>query len=516
MNGADRLCDALLACGIDVCFANPGTSEMAFVAALDRRPELRCVLGLFEGVVSGAADGYARMTDRPAATLLHTGPGLANGLANFHNANRARVPVVSVVGDHAAYHLPFDAPLTSDIESLARPMSRWVRRIEGPDAVADAAVDAHHAAMTQAGVATLILPADAAWSAARPRPTPVPRPVARSPVDRDVIRDVAAAIHKAGPRAVLFLAGEVARAAPLAIAGRIAAKTGARLFGEVLCGRIERGAGIVPIERIPYPIDQALATLKEIDVLVIVGGQEPVAFFAYPGKPSRLVPEGASVMMLADPTEDGTQALTALAEALGAPENAPVRIHPRTEMPHATGPLTNDAMATILAASVPEGAIIAEEALTSVRDFYALSAGAPRHDIMMVTGGAIGVGIPQATGAAIACPGRKVINLQADGSGMYTLQGLWTQARERLDVLTVIFSNRAYAILRVEMARIGVETPGHNARRMMDIDDPALDWVALAKGMGVEGARAETCERFRDLLAEGLRRKGPFLIEAVM
>jgi acetolactate synthase-1/2/3 large subunit len=370
--------------------------------------------------------------------------------------------------------------------------------------------------MTQAGVATLILPADAAWSEARPGPTPVPRSVGRSPVDRGVIRDVAAAIRKAGPRAGLFLAGEVARAAPLAIAGRIAVKTGARLFGEVLCGRIERGAGIVPIERIPYPIDQALATLKDIDVLVIVGGQEPVAFFAYPGKPSRLVPEGAAVMTLADPTQDGTQALAALAEALGAPESAPVLTLPRTPMPSTVGPLTNDAMAAILAASVPEGAIIAEEALTSVRDFYALSAGAPRHDIMMVTGGAIGVGIPQATGAAVACPDRKVINLQADGSGMYTLQGLWTQARERLDVLTVIFSNRAYAILRIEMARIGVETPGHNARRMMDIDDPALDWVALAKGMGVEGARAETCERFRDLLAEGLRRKGPFLIEAVM
>ncbi|MFY8151135.1 MAG: thiamine pyrophosphate-binding protein, partial [Hyphomicrobiales bacterium] len=258
------------------------------VAALDRRPELRCVLGLFEGVVSGAADGYARMTDRPAATLLHTGPGLANGLANFHNANRARVPVVSIVGDHASYHLPFDAPLTSDIEALARPMSRWVRRAEGPDHIAEAAVAAHHAAITQAGVATLILPADAAWSDATPGPVPGPLPVTRQPVDRTLIGTVADALRRAGPRAGLFLAGEVARAAPLAVAGRIAAETGARLFGEVLCGRIERGAGLVPIERIPYPIDQALATLAGIDLLVVIGGQEPVAFFAYPGKPSRL------------------------------------------------------------------------------------------------------------------------------------------------------------------------------------------------------------------------------------
>jgi acetolactate synthase-1/2/3 large subunit len=516
MNGADRLCDALLAGGVNVCFANPGTSEMAFVAALDRRPDMRCVLGLFEGVATGAADGYARMTDQPAAVLLHTGPGLANGLANLHNARRAFVPVVNVVGDHASYHLPFDAPLTSDIESLARPMSSFVRRVTGPDDVAEAAVAAHAAALSTRGVATLILPANAAWSETTPGPTPAPQAVIRPPVPADRVTAAAALLRKAGSRAGLFLAGQTARQAPLDLAARIAAKTGARLFGEVLCGRIERGQGVAPIERIPYPIDLAVELLKDIDVLVLVGGREPVAFFAYPGKPSRLVGDQCDVMSLASPVEDAHTALMMLADELAAPAAAPALPRPAPEKVAPSGPLTNAAMAAMLAGIVPEGAIIAEEALTSIPSFYAETAHAPRHDYLMVTGGAIGVGIPLATGAAVACPDRKVINLQADGSGMYTLQGLWTQARERLDVLTVVFSNRAYAILRIEMQRMGIEHPGRNARRMMDIDDPALDWVALARGMGVEGGRAETCEDFARLLEIGLARRGPFLIEAVM
>ncbi len=520
MNGADRLCDALLAGGVNVCFANPGTSEMAFVAALDRRPDMRCVLGLFEGVATGAADGYARMTDQPAAVLLHTGPGLANGLANLHNAKRAFVPVVNVVGDHASYHLPYDAPLTSDIESLARPMSSFVRRVTGPDDVGDAAVAAHAAALATRGVATLILPANAAWSETQPGPTPAPQAVVRPPVSADRVRSAAALLRKAGARAGLFLAGQAARQAPLDLAGRIVAKTGARLFGEVLCGRIERGQGVTPIERIPYPIDLAVDLLKDIDVLVLVGGREPVAFFAYPGKPSRLVGDHTQVVSLASPVEDAHGALRMLADELGAPSQvpsqAPSLARPAPEKVAPTGPLTNEAMAAMLAGVVPEGAIIAEEALTSIPSFYGATAHAPHHDYLMVTGGAIGVGIPLATGAAVACPDRIVINLQADGSGMYTLQGLWTQARERLDVLTVVFSNRAYAILRIEMQRMGIENPGRNARRMMDIDDPALDWVSLARGMGVDGGRAETCEDFARLLEIGLSQRGPFLIEAVM
>ncbi|MBB6412875.1 acetolactate synthase large subunit [Mesorhizobium sangaii] len=517
MNGADVLCDVLLANDVTVCFANPGTSEMHFVAALDRKPQMRCVLGLFEGVVTGAADGYARMTDRPAATLLHTGPGLANGLANMHNARRALSPMINIVGDHAAYHLPLDAPLTSDIESLAKPMSNWVRRIAGPDDVAPATEAAFRASLTPPGVTTLILPADAAWgevgaaSIGKVKLAPPPA------VDMDAVRTVAAAIRAAPGRAGIIVRGQVARADALAVAGQISTGSDVRLFSEVLIARMQRGRGRVAPTRIPYPIDAATALLRDIDVLVLVGAREPVAFFAYPGKPGRLVREGCQVLTLAAHGEDLSAALEALRDELGIKPSQPTAF--ATAFPDAatpSGQLTEDAIALSVAHKLPADAIVCDEAVTSARRFFALSAFAAPHDYMMTTGGSIGGGIPLATGAAIACPGRKVINLEADGSGMYTVQGLWTQARENLDVVTIVFSNRTYAILHGEMRNVGVGAIGENARRMLDLDQPSLDWVCLAKGMGVEAARADTCERFDALLESALSRRGPFLIEAVL
>ncbi|MBZ9937758.1 acetolactate synthase large subunit [Mesorhizobium sp. BR1-1-16] len=516
MNGADRLCDTLLASGVDVCFANPGTSEMHFVAALDRKPAMRCVLALFEGVATGAADGYGRMAGKPAATLLHTGPGLGNGLANLHNARRARTPLVNIVGDHASYHLGFDAPLTSDIDSIARPMSAFVRRATGPDDVGPAAEATIAAAIERQGVATLILPSDAAWSPVGPsdaRPAAIASP---PKVDEARLADLATALIAAGGRAGLLLAGKAPRGAALEMAGRIAARTGARLFEEVLNGRSERGGDRVPLERIPYPIDQAVAALADLDLLVLVGAREPVAFFAYPGKPSRLLPDGCRIETLAGPGDDIPDALKRLAERLGATRPPPRRVAATTAPGSPSGPLTEDAVSVIAAAGLTEDAIVVDEALTSGRRFYALSASGPRHDYMMCTGGAIGTGMPLSVGAAIACPGRKVVTLQADGSGMYTLQALWTAAREKLDVLVVIFANRAYAILRLEMGNVGVTGFGHNADRMLRLDEPALDWVSLARGMGVEAARADTCERFADLYRSAVGTKGPFLIEAVI
>lgn len=516
MNGADVLCDTLLACGIDTCFANPGTSEMHFVAALDRRPEMRCILGLFEGVVTGAADGYARMTDRPAATLLHTGPGLANGLAGLHNARRARSPIVNIVGDHASHHLAFDAPLTSDIDSLARPMSAWVGRATGPDDVARAAIEAHRAALTEPGVATLILPADAAWSTANPSSIE-PAPPVRPAVPPERIRAVASALRAARGRCGIVLSGPAARSEPLAAAARVAVATGARLFGDMFMPRVERGRGRVPIERIPYPVDQALARLADCDLLVLVNTQAPVAFFAYPGKPSRLVRADAQVLTLAHPAENGAQAIQALADVLGTPSIAAggsdhIAAHAE---PSPTGPLTDEATARIIARNLPEGAIVVDEALTSVRAFYDLTVNGPAHDYLMACpGGAIGAGLPVATGAAVACPDRKVICLQADGSGMYTAQALWTQAREGLDVVTIILANRAYVILQLEMRAVGVERVGRNAERMLTLDNPPIDWVHLAAGMGVEGRRVDTAEDLTDALAAANRRRGPFLIEA--
>jgi acetolactate synthase I/II/III large subunit len=516
MNGADHLCDGLLAHGVDVCFANPGTSEMHFVAALDRRPEMRCILGLFEGVVTGAADGYGRMADKPAVTLLHTGPGLANGLANLHNARRVRTPVINVVGDHASYHLKFNAPLTTDIESLARPMSHWVHRIAGPNDVEASVTEAWKAAMTSPGVATLILPADAAWGDAAAKPTGKAKLPALGHVSAPDVRAVAEALRRASPgRTGVLLGGRALRADCVAVAERLRG-AGIRIFGEMFVTRMERGGGRGDVERIPYPVDRALDLLRDIDVLVLIGASAPVAFFAYPGKPGALTPETCEIVSLADHNHDARYALEGLADELGA-KARPSR--KRGALPPAPthGVLTDEALTLIVANLLPEGAIVRDEGATSMRGFFQVSKDCPSHDYLFAsTGGAIGNGIPTATGAAIACPDRKVIGLQADGCGMYTVQGLWTQARENLDIVTIVFSNRTYAILHAEMRNVGVNQIGRNAKRMLDLDEPALDWVTISRGMGVEAARAETCEEFTKLFKGALGRRGPYLIEVAL
>ncbi|MBL8345793.1 MAG: acetolactate synthase large subunit [Rubrivivax sp.] len=519
--GADLLCETLLAHGVDHCFANPGTSEMHFVAALDRQPRMRCLLGLSEGVVTGAADGYARMAGRPACTLLHTGPGLANGLANLHNAKRAASPMVNVVGDHATYHLEHDAPLTSDIESLARPMSHWVARSPSADGLGEVAAAAVREARTPPGrIATLILAADHSWGATTagvPAAAPLPRAL---PPDAAALLQAAAAL-KRGAGTVLLLAGDTLRAEGLALAARIASATGARLLAPQANARVERGLGRVMIDRVPYVVDKALAMLKETTSIVLVGAKAPVGFFAYPGKPGSMLPPGCEVITATRPGQDGLVALRELAErvgAVGAAAEAAARpmFAARRDLPLPAGALTAAAVAQAVVALLPEQAIVCDESVSSGREFFPMSWHAAPHDYLQITGGAIGIGIPLATGAAVAAPGRKVVTLQADGSAMYTLQGLWTQARERLDVVTVIFSNRRYAILHGEYVQTGAGVPGANARRLFDIEDPALDWVALARGMGVAAERAETAERFNAVLAAALKQGGPFLIEAVI
>ncbi len=515
MNGADQLCDSLLDLGIDVCFANPGTSEMHFVAALDRKPQMRCVLGLFEGVVTGAADGYARMRRQPAATLLHTGPGLANGLANLHNARRAGSPIINIVGDHAAYHLKYDAPLTTDIESLARPMSRFVRRLNSAGEIADGVAEAYNQAMLAPGPATLILPADSAWSAtAGQAKGSFARPKRPSP-SADIVRRAADAIRHSGGRFAILVGDEAALEQGTALAGRIASTFGGAVLAAVLPSRVRRGRGQVSPMSIPYPVDLALETLRGLEVLVLVGTPEPVAFFAYPGKPGRLVPDECRVVALASPAEDQVAALEALAHEIGAVSNMPVA-RPALEARQLRGSLSADSLGEVLARQLPEGAIVCDEGVTSAARFRALSHQAAPHDVLSVPGGSIGGGMPLALGAAIACPDRKVVNLQADGSGLYTVQALWTEARENLNVLTIILANRAYAILQGELRNLGVNDVGRNATRMMSLGDPAIDWVQLASGFGVEARRVETCEAFADVLSAAMVRRGPFLIECVI
>ena len=509
MNGAESLVHTLLACGVDTCFTNPGTSEMHFVAALDRIPGMRCILGLQENVVTGAADGYARMQDRPAATLLHCGPGLANGLANLHNARRARSPVVNLVGDQATYHRPFDAPLTADTEGWARPVSLWTRT-----AMHAATVGADAAACVQAavgGIATLILPSDTCWDDGGVVATPLP--VVETPkASPDAVEHAARALRSGEP-CMLILGGKALRAESLSVAGGVLAATGARMLAQTSNARIEHGAGRVPIDRVPYVVDVALQALAGLKHLILVGAVPPVGFFAYPRKPSRMYPEDCAVHVLARPEQDAPEALRRLADALGAKPQATGA--PRAKVEPARGAVTPETLGQTLAALLPEGAIVVDEGVSFGRGVFGACDGAAPHDWLQLTGGAIGGGVPLATGAAVGAPGRRVVAVQADGSGMYTLQGLWTQARERLDVTTVILANRKYAILLGEYAGVGAN-PGRTAMDMMDLGNPDLDWVRLANGMGVEAAKAETMESFADLLRQANARPGPFVIELVI
>jgi acetolactate synthase-1/2/3 large subunit len=513
VNGAESLARTLVASGVTVCFTNPGTSEMHFVAALDRVEGIRCVLGLFEGVVTGAADGYARMTGLPAATLLHLAPGLGNGLANLHNASRARSPIVNVIGDHATYHKQYDAPLNADIEGIAKAYSKWLRTSKSAADVARDGAEAVAAARTAPGrIATLILPADTAWnegSGVAPAQTvPPPAPVTSASVDR------AAALLKSGGKGAILLAGSTLLRDGLARAGRIAAATGAELLAPYSIARIERGAGLVPVDRVPYPIDQAVERLKHLAYLILVGAPAPVSFFAYPSKPSVVTPKDCVIHTLARPEEDLLGALDALADAVGARNTAPVQKLERTAA--ATGAITLPGIGAVIASLLSEGTIVIDESITSGRSLLPMTRTCPPHDWLPNPGGSIGFAMPVAVGAAVACPDRKVLCLESDGSGMYTLQALWTMAREKLKVTTVLFANRTYNILKGELAQVGAGNPGRRALDMLEIGRPDLDWVGLARGMGVPAERADTLDDLHRYVAAGLASGGPSLVELVL
>jgi acetolactate synthase-1/2/3 large subunit len=514
MNGAQSLLETFVTAGIDVCFTNPGTSEMHFVAALDQQPGMRAILGLFEGVVTGAADGYARMAGKPACTLLHLGPGLANGLANLHNARRARSPVVNVVGEHATYHRQLDAPLTSDIHGFASPVSAWIRVCESADQVAGDAAAAVQAALLPPGqIATLILPADTAWNPARGGAAPLPVP-GLTPADPNAVEDVIRALHSGEP-CTLLMNGIGVSDAGLRIASQIALHTGTRLLGDTFIARTPRGAGRVDLPRLPYFAEQAEETLAGTRHLILVDTKAPVSFFAYPGRASELTPAGCTVHRLTAPGEDTVTALQAVADGLGARGVAPLTTSlVRPGLP--TGALHPASIAQTLSALLPDQAVLVNEAATSGFALPALTSQSAPHDWLDLTGGAIGMGLPAAIGAAVACPDRRVVALQADGSAMYTIQSLWTMAREQLDVTVILFANRKYAILQVEFMRVGAENPGPKAMSMLDLSRPDLDFVALAKGMGVPAIRATDAPGFNRALAESFATPGPFLIEAMI
>jgi acetolactate synthase-1/2/3 large subunit len=511
MNGAEGLVATLLGSGVDVCFTNPGTSEMHIVAALDRAPQMRCVLGLFEGVVTGAADGYARMAGQPACTLLHLGPGLANGLANLHNASRAHTPIINIIGQHATHHLLHDTPLKADIEGIARPYSDWLRTSSSPSGISRDATQAIAASRTAPGrIATLIVPADFAWGEGGEVAPPSDLPAARPPQSRNV--DRAAEMLTSGLPICLLLAGNALHGAGLAAAGRIAAVTGAKLLAPYPFARMERGASAPPVERMPYIFEQASALLRGFRQMILVGAPAPRSYFAHPVKESVPTPAQCEIHELAFPGEDYTAALEALADALQIHEasSATAKII-RPPLPN--GAISFPGLAAAVAAVLPENAIVVDESMTSGRGLMEATRGIGPHDWLANTGGSIGIAMPLAVGAAVACADRKVLCLSADGSGMYTLQALWTMARESLNVTTVVYANRVYGVLKREFSSLGIGDPGPRALDLFEIGRPDLDWVSLAQGMGVPGTRVSSLETFTTALRNGFASGGPTLIQ---
>jgi acetolactate synthase-1/2/3 large subunit len=511
VKAAQRLLEHFAGHGVSACFANPGTSEMHLVAAMDAVPAIRPILCLFEGVATGAADGFGRMAGYPALTLLHLGPGLANGIANLHNAYRARTPVLSLIGEHATHHRANNPPLATDIEALARPVSAWLKTVEQTqDLVADgaAALRAAHAK----GPAALILPADIAWSDVEPDPagaSPNFTPAA------DWKRALNQAARALGPRSVLLLGGRTLTANACLAAQRIAEKTGVQVFIETFPARIARGRGVPALRRLPYLTEMASALLASAETIVLAGATRPVAFFALPGRVTSLAPENASFIDYFPPYGDPTEALEALAEAVGASAlqtgsaEAPV-------IPADSGArLDPGGVAQTLATCLPEDAIVSDESNTlGVYAFDAAAAAAP-HVWLTLTGGSIGQGLPLATGAAVACPGRRVVALEADGSALYTIQALWTQAREGLDVTNIILNNGAYAILKLEMMRAGINAQTEAAAALFDLQRPGIDFTQVARGFGVPAQRVASLGEFATALRRSFDTPGPTLIEAM-
>lgn len=513
MNGAESLVHTLLKSGVDTCFANPGTSEMHFVGALDRIPGMHCVLGLQENVVTGMADGYYRIAGKPACTLLHCGPGLANGMGNLHNARRARAGIVNIVGDQATYHRPFDAPLTADTEGMARTVSAWVRTSTDVREVGrDAAVAIQTARAMTGQIATLILPADASWNEGGVVHEALPVPAA-PPVDPHAVVN-AARVLRSGKNVLILLADKATHAPAQALAWRVAQATGADMLASYTNAHMQRGRGRIALERVPYGTDAAIKELSKYEHLILVNAAAPVGFFAYPGKPSTQYPADAQVHVLSRFDQDPVAALQALVDELGAAEASIPEAGPLPGL--VGGAVTQEGLAQNLAALIPENAIVSNESISFGRDFYKFTHVAPAHDWLNLGGGAIGDGLPVSTGAAVAGKGeRRVISLQADGSAMYSLQSLWTQAREQLPCTTILLNNRKYNILIGEYKNVGA-VPGPTAMGMLDLSNPDLDWVKIANSMGVEAARATTLEECSDLMKQSFTRKGPFLIDLMI
>jgi acetolactate synthase-1/2/3 large subunit len=509
ITGAEAILNVAAAAGIKVCFANPGTTELSLVQALDKTPAIHSVLAIFEGVCTGAADGYTRISGTPALALLHLGPGLANGIANLHNARKANTPVISIVGEHATWHIAANAPLTSDIATLAQPMSKFVHTTTRPESAAsDMALTIAQAMQLPSGPATLIIPGDVQWAEIDEQPTTLKIPEPTPPTSNDI--DKATRALRAG-NAALVLSGRALRAAGMRSAERIMRATGCRVLAPTFPPVQDRGAGLLSPDKIPYPPEPARQLLAPYRSVILAGAREPVAFFGYPNSRSGLCAEDANIIHLCPPTTDPSVALAALAEALNAPPTQAVPAAERPQPPH--GALTPLTMCQAVAAAQPDNLIVMDEGATAGFAYYGFSAGAPPFTYMALTGGSIGQGLPCAVGAAAAEPRKRVICLEGDGSSLYTIQALWTMAREKQNVTTVICKNRAYSILRWEMERART-TPGPASLALTSLENPEISFVKVAEGFGVEARAARTAEQLTEALHYSFKTPGPMLIEA--
>ena len=516
MTGAEMIFQTAAQAGVDICFANPGTTELGLVAALDTVKSIRPVLGLFEGVCTGAADGYGRIRQKPAITVLHLGPGFANGIANLHNARRARTPVLNIVGDHPAWIKPYDPPLNMDIASLAGAVSGWQKENESADQLSSDTAQAI-AASHYGQIATLIVPADF-QAAAIQQDEIASVPFAFNPVDEEMLPYAVSLIQEARKPA-LILGDRALREKGLAAAAQIKAKTGCELFMVTFPAYFEAGAGLPLLKRIPYFPEEAKKMLKNYDAFILVGTNEPAAFFGYTQGDTAFLPPKASRVRLDTAKQDAVEVLEYLSFVLG-PDVGPSEL--RQVLAQATipalpqGPLNAPGLCTAIAALQPEGCIVVEEGISTGAFYYTYSPFLRPYSHLTLTGGAIGMGMPVALGAALAAPDRPVINIQADGSAMYTLQALWSQAREKAKVITVVCSNRRYFTIELEYLRAGYAPPGETARSLMMLDSPHLDWVSLSRGMGVPAASVNTSEGFIRAFQAALQESGPYLIEAVL
>ena len=515
MNGAESLVGTLLEGNVDVCFTNPGTSEMHFVAALDQYDKMRSILCLFEGCATGAADGYFRMKRTPASTLLHLGPGLANGLANLHNAKKASSGIVNIVGEHALDHIKLNAPLTSDIEGIARPVSHWVKTSKSSKDIAVDGAEAIEMANVNPGqISTLILPGDTAWNEGNAIQS-INLKNKYSTVSSNLIDEALTALREA-KNPLILVGGSALEEKNLIKLAKVADKIGCPMKTDWFNARLDKGAGRVNSVRIPYVVDKAVEVLKDFDSIIIIGARRPVAFFAYPNKPGVLTQESTKFIELASLSDDITSVINELSDKVGISDNKPSTVSEFKIPDIPSGPINPTSLGMVLGALIPENAIVVDESVTTGREFFYQTAGSHPHTWLNNCGGSIGFGMPVAIGAAVACPDQKVISLEGDGSAMYTVQSLWTMARENLDIVVLIFANQSYKILQGELTNVGVDNPGKSALEMLSLKDPSLDWVSVSKGMGVDAVRVDNIEDLVKNFKHGLKDKGPFLIEVMI